>query len=219
MMKSSLISVLKHIGLEGGVNDFIPISSRELGKELEISQQSASKKILELLEDELIIRRLGARRQFIKITDKGLNYLRREYSEYQKLFELADYITIQGIITSGLGEGKYYVTQKGYMQQFKDKLWFEPYQGTLNIKITGPELNKLQLIRSLDGIPINGFEDGGRTFGNGKCFLCDIQGIECAIMQPNRSHYENVIEVISKYYLRDKLKLKDGDVVEIRVAL
>lgn len=218
-MKKSLIPVLKHLGLEGGVNDFIPISSRELAGDLDISQQSASKKILELLDEELIIRRLGAKRQFIKITDKGLNYLRKEYSEYQRLFDLADYITIQGVITSGLGEGKYYVTQKGYMKQFKDKLWFEPYQGTLNIKISGSELNKLQLIRSLDGITITGFEDAGRTFGNGKCFLCDIQGIECAIMQPNRSHYENVIEIISKFYLRDRLKLKDGDVVEIRVAL
>lgn len=218
-MKKSLIPVLKHLGLEGGVNDFIPISSRELAGDLDISQQSASKKILELLDGELIIRRLGAKRQFIKITDKGLNFLRKEYSEYQRLFDLADYITIQGVITSGLGEGKYYVTQKGYMKQFKDKLWFEPYQGTLNIKISGSELNKLQLIRSLDGITITGFEDAGRTFGNGKCFLCDIQGIECAIMQPNRSHYENVIEIISKFYLRDRLKLKDGDVVEIRVAL
>jgi riboflavin kinase len=218
-VKKSLIPVLKHLGLEGGVNDFIPISSRELAGDLDISQQSASKKILELLDEELIIRRLGAKRQFIKITDKGLNYLRKEYSEYQRLFDLADYITIQGVITSGLGEGKYYVTQKGYMKQFKDKLWFEPYQGTLNIKISGSELNKLQLIRSLDGITITGFEDAGRTFGNGKCFLCDIQGIECAIMQPNRSHYENVIEIISKFYLRDRLKLKDGDVVEIRVAL
>jgi riboflavin kinase len=208
-VKKSLIPVLKHLGLEGGVNDFIPISSRELAGDLDISQQSASKKILELLDEELIIRRLGAKRQFIKITDKGLNYLRKEYSEYQRLFDLADYITIQGVITSGLGEGKYYVTQKGYMKQFKDKLWFEPYQGTLNIKISGSELN----------ITITGFEDAGRTFGNGKCFLCDIQGIECAIMQPNRSHYENVIEIISKFYLRDRLKLKDGDVVEIRVAL
>ncbi|WP_455391586.1 DUF120 domain-containing protein [[Eubacterium] cellulosolvens] len=218
-MKKSLIPVLKHIGLEGGVNDYIPISSRELAKDLEISQQSASKKILELLEDDLIIRRLGARRQFIKITNKGMNLLRKEYSEYQKLFELADYITIQGVVTSGLGEGKYYVTQKGYMNQFIDKLWFKPFDGTLNIKITGSELNKLQLIRDLDGIPIDGFTDSGRTFGKGKCFLCDIQGIECAIMQPYRSHYENVIEIISKYYLRDKLKLKDGDVVEVRVAL
>ena len=91
-MKKALIPILKHIGLEGGVNDFIPISSRKLGNNLGISQQSASKKILELLEDDLIIRRLGARTQFIKITDKGLNILRKEYSEYQRLFELADYI-------------------------------------------------------------------------------------------------------------------------------
>jgi len=218
-MKSSLLLVLKRIGLGGGVNEFIPISSRELANELAISQQSASKKILELLDNELIIRRLGARRQFIKITDKGLNLLRKEYSEYQKLFELADYITVQGVVTSGLGEGKYYVTQKGYMDQFKEKLWFQPYEGTLNIKIAGRELNKLQLIHGIEGISISGFEDAGRTFGEGKCFLCDIQGIECAIMLPNRSHYENVIEIISKYFLRDKLKLNDGDVVEIRVAL
>ncbi len=218
-MKNSLISVLKHIGLVGGVHDFTPISSRMLADELGISQQSASKKILELLEDELITRRLGARRQFIKITDKGLNFLRSEYSDYQRLFELADYLTIRGVVTSGLGEGKYYVTQKGYMDQFMDKLWFKPYEGTLNIKISGRDLNKLSLIKNLDGIPIDGFEDHGRTFGKGKCFLCDIQGVECAIMDPNRTHYEKVIEIISKHYLRNKLKLKDGDVVEVRIAL
>jgi riboflavin kinase len=218
-MKKALIPVLKHIGLEGGIHEFIPISSRQLGKDLDISQQSASKKILELLENELINRRVGARTQFIKITDKGLNVLRKEYSDYQRLFELADYITIQGVVTSGLGEGKYYITQKGYMDQFIDKLWFKPYEGTFNIKITGRDLNKFELLRGLEGIPIDGFEAGGRTFGKGQCFLCDIQGVECAIMIPRRSHYENVIEIISKHFLRDRLKVKDGDVVEVRVAL
>ena len=218
-MKYSLIPVLKHLGLEGGIHDFIPLSSRQLGLELGISQQSASKKILELLENELIVRRLGARTQFIKITEKGMNRLRKEYSDYQRLFELADYITIQGVVTSGLGEGKYYITQKGYMDQFIKKLWFKPFSGTLNLKVTGRDLNKFELIKSIEGIPIEGFVDHGRTFGNGKCFLCDIHGVECAIMLPNRSHYENIIEIISKVYLRDKLKLKDGDVVELRVAL
>jgi riboflavin kinase len=218
-MKKALIPVLKHIGLEGGIHEFIPISSRQLGKELDISQQSASKKILELLEFELINRRVGARTQFIKITEKGLNVLRKEYSDYQRLFELADYITIQGVVTSGLGEGKYYVTQKGYMNQFIDKLWFKPYEGTFNIKITGRDLNKFELLKGLEGIPIDGFKAGGRTFGKGQCFLCDIQGVECAIMIPRRSHYENVIEIISKHFLRDRLKVKDGDVVEVRIAL
>jgi riboflavin kinase len=219
MMKRTLIPVLKHLGLEGGINEYIPISSRELAQELKISQQSASKKILELLDDELIVRRLGARRQFIKLTDKGMNLLRREYSEYQRLFELADYITIRGVVSSGLGEGKYYITQKGYMDQFVEKLWFKPYEGTFNLKVSGSELSKMQLLKTLDGIPIKGFKNSGRTFGNGKCFLCEIQGVECAIMQPNRSHYEDVIEIISKYFLRDKLKVNDGDVIEIRVTL
>ena len=75
MMKNSLIPVLKHIGLEGGVNEFIPISSRTLASHLGISQQSASKKILELLDEELIIRRLGARTQFIKVTDMVIPYI------------------------------------------------------------------------------------------------------------------------------------------------
>ena len=38
-------------------------------------------------------------------------------------------------------------------------------------------------------------------------------------MQPNRSHYEDVIEIISQYFLRDKLKVNDGDVIEIRVTI
>ena len=126
-MKRSLLNVLKHIGLEGGINEFISISSRKLADEMNISQQSASKKILELMDYELINRRLGARTQLIKITDKGLNLLRKEYNEYQRLFELADYITIQGVVTSGLGEGKYYVTKGGYMGQFMDKLWLKPF--------------------------------------------------------------------------------------------
>ena len=218
-MKKSLLPVLKHIGLEGGINEFISISSRELANRLGISQQSASNKILELLGKDLINRRLGARTQLIKITNKGINILRKEYNEYQRLFELADYITIQGVVSSGLGEGNYYVTQGGYMNQFMDKLWFKPYEGTLNIKVTGQNQNKFNLLKGFDGIPIEGFQAQGRTFGNGKCFFCDIQGVECAIMLPNRSHYENVIEIISKDFLRDKLNLHDGDVIELRIAL
>ena len=69
-MKKSLLPVLKHIGLEGGINEFISISSRELANRLGISQQSASNKILELLGKDLINRRLGARTQLIKITNR-----------------------------------------------------------------------------------------------------------------------------------------------------
>ena len=218
-MKPVHVTVLKQLGLKGAVNEYTPISSGELAQTLAISQQSASKKILELIDEELIVRQLGARKQLIRITDKGLNILRKEHSDYQRVFELAEHLTIHGTVASGMGDGQYYVTRKGYRVQFKSKLWFVPYKGTLNIKVTGSELSKFQVLKDHEGIPIDSFEDDGRTFGKGKCFLCSLQDQDCAIMIPNRSHYDDVIEVLAKKYLRDAVGLKDGDVVELRITL
>ena len=62
---------LRRIALLGGMDDYIAVSSRELGAALEMSQQSASKRILELLENKYIVRDLGARKQRIKLTEAG----------------------------------------------------------------------------------------------------------------------------------------------------
>ncbi len=218
-MHEKQIATLKHIALMGGVHDYIAISSRELGNVLEISQQSASKKILELLGEGLIERDLGARRQRIKLTDKGFDLLRKEYSDYQRIFEMKDHLVIIGVVSSGLGEGQYYVNQEAYAEQFQKKLWFKPYEGTLNLKISHPELPKVDVLRGSEGIIIKGFEKEGRTFGDVKCFLATIHNMECAVVLPVRSHHTDIIEVICKYHLRRSLGLRDGDQVELVVSL
>ena len=38
-------------------------------------------------------------------------------------------------IVSGMGEGAYYMSLKGYRNQFIEKLGYEPYPGTLNVKL------------------------------------------------------------------------------------
>ena len=105
---------LRKLALLGGLDDYIAVSSRELGDALEMSQQSASKRILELLDQGLIVRDLGARKQRIKITPSGSEALKQEYNEYRRIFELTDHITIHGTVKDGLGEGGYYIGQKGY---------------------------------------------------------------------------------------------------------
>lgn len=219
MVHEKQIATLKHIALMGGVHDYIAISSRELGNVLEISQQSASKKILELLGDGLIERDLGARRQRIKLTDKGFDLLRKEYSDYQRIFEMKDHLVIIGTVTSGLGEGQYYVNQEAYADQFQKKLWFKPFEGTLNLRLADPELPKLDILKKSEGILIKGFEKEGRTFGDVKCFLATIHNMECAVILPVRSHHTDIIEVICKFHLRRSLGLKDGDQVELIVSL
>ena len=218
-MNDKFVGALRQIALMGGIHDYVAISSRELGDMLGMSQQSASKRILELLDEGLIYRDLGARRQRIKLTEKGTDLLRKEYLEYQKIFEMRDHVLIQGAVITGMGEGQYYVTQPGYMEQFTEKLGFEPYDGTLNIRVPPSDQSKLDALRRGGGIVIKGFEKNGRTFGDVRCYPARIQNIDCAIVIPYRSHYNDIMEIVCKYHLRRTLGLKDGDGIEVRVSL
>ena len=218
-MKPYHVETLKAIALVGGSKEYEHLSSRELGKLIGGSQQSAGQRFLELVRDGLVGRDLATRRQRIKLTGKGLDILRKEYADYQRIFEIRETVTIGGAVSSGLGEGAFYMRQKGYKDQFRKKLWFEPYEGTLNLKITGPDLAKLEVLRETPGIEISGFDAAGRTFGGAKCFLATMGHVDCAIILPHRSHHSDVLEVISKHYLRGALGLKDGDTVELIVSL
>jgi riboflavin kinase len=210
---------LRKIALLGGIDDYIAVSSRELGDILEMSQQSASKRILELLELGLIVRDLGARKQRIKLTATGVDELKKEYNEHRRIFELTDHITLHGTVKDGMGEGQYYIDQEGYKVQFEKKLGFKPYPGTLNISVDKEDVGKLDVIKSTAGIPIEGFNYGGRTFGDVIAYKSKIKNIDCAIVVPARSHYVDIIEIICQYHLRRTLSLNTDDRVDVKVNL
>lgn len=218
-MNDKFVGAMRQIALMGGLHDYVAISSRELGELLGMSQQSASKRILELLDEGLIYRDLGARRQRIRLTEKGLELLKKEYVEYQKIFEMRDHVLIRGSVITGMGEGQYYVTQPGYQEQFTEKLGFTPYDGTLNIRVLPSDQSKLDALRGGGGLRISGFEKNGRTFGEVRCFPASIQNLDCAVVIPSRSHYDDIMEIVCKFHLRRTLGLNDGDGIEVRVSL
>src|SRR5438093_1036406 len=49
--------------------------------------------------------------------------------------------------------------------------------------------------------------------------LATVGHVDCAVIMPIRTHHTDVLEVISKHYLRGSLGLKDGDIVELMVSL
>jgi Transcriptional regulator of a riboflavin/FAD biosynthetic operon len=216
---SKFTFALRKIALLGGIEDYVVLSSRELGDALEMSQQSASKRILELLDEKLIARDLGARKQRIKLTQKGIDELKFEYNEYRRIFELNDQITLHGIITEGMGEGGYYICQDEYMAQFEDKLGFKPFEGTLNIVVDKEDVSKLDIIKSAPGEYISGFSKDGRSFGKVVAHKAKIRNIECAIVIPERSHYNDIIEIVCQYHLRRTLSTGNGDRVDIKVKI
>ncbi len=216
-MKGYHNSALKQLALMGALTSFTEITSKRLGEAIGVSQQAASMEILKLAEQRLIERQIGHKGQRLMISENGLEVLKREYLEYKILFEPARKLQIHGTVFSGLGEGKYYISQQKYKQQFQKRLLFQPYEGTLNIRVVPADMPLFERLTFAPGIGILGFTSKGRTFGDVKCFMARINEKDCAVILPVRTHYTDVMEVIAKDHLRSLHKLSDGDAVEIEV--
>ncbi len=210
---------LKALAMKGAMNSYLPLTTTELGELLEVSQQTASNRILKLLDDDLVVRKMGTRSQKLKLTKKGMDTLKKEYADLHTLFSSQNTVKLVGKVAAGLGEGEYYIKQDGYQRQFKTKLGFVPFQGTLNLKVKAEEAEKISLAPEKSFINIDGFKTKGRSFGTVKCLSASISDLDCAIVIPKRSHYSDVIEVLAEFQLRKTLNLKDGDVVELVVHL
>ncbi|HVL87933.1 MAG TPA: DUF120 domain-containing protein [Candidatus Thermoplasmatota archaeon] len=212
------VLMLKALAKLGGVDNYVAISSGELAKQLGMSQQTASRRILDLLHKGLIVRRMGMRRQLLRLSPSGVEILRREAADYKLIFERSTAgFAFRGTLVAGLGEGQYYMSRRGYRDAFQRLLGFEPHPGTLNLRLSGADLDRLQELRAREGLAVPEFTDENRTFGAVKCFSASIQGVPCAVVLPARSHHEGILEVVSPYKLRDKLNLKDGDEVLLAV--
>ncbi len=208
--------ILKVIAQKKGDEKHLRITSGELASLTGMSQQNASRIILEMGNEGIIDRKISGRHQDISITETGLDILYGEFAELSQILGTGKSTSISGIVQSGLGEGRYYVAKKPYLVQFSEKLEMIPYPGTLNVKVDNSDEKTLRHIRARKGILIEGFSSDDRTYGAVKAFRCSIKGVACALIFPYRSIYRDVMEIISHIYLRETLNLKDGDSIEIK---
>jgi riboflavin kinase len=216
------LKALIFLASQNGFTGMVRISTPNLARVLGTSQQSASRILIRLEKEQLIERRNVGRIGYARITSKGYRQLVDLYSDLRLVVERPLDFVIEGKVFSGLGEGAYYVSLPGYRQQFREKLGFDPYPGTLNVRLlTVDVITNRRLLEKLADVRIEGFRNGARTFGGLKAITGTFNDSElCAILFIERSHYgEDVIEVISPVYLRGKYGLRDGDKVRVRVTL
>lgn len=208
----------------GASSRTIKVSTEYLAEKIGSSQQTASRHLISLEKIGWIKRTITPDGCLIKITSLGVSELRKLYSELRLIFE-SEYppsITLEGILFSGLGEGAYYVKKEGYRKQFLEKLGFDPYPGTLNIKLTTDYDNKvLSELETYPAVVLDGFQDESRTFGPVKCYPAVINNrVKGAVIYAMRSHYgSSVLEIVSSVYIRNALKLKDGNKVKVEILI
>ena len=126
---------------------------------------------------------------------------------------------IKGKVVSGTGKGKDFTQLVWARRQFIEKLGFDPYPGTLNLKLESEEdMEEFKMLKRTSSIEIRP-ESGDYCVGD--CFKVLVENkIKGAVVIPRvKSYAPNLLEIISPINLRAALNLRHGDLVKLSVQL
>jgi len=198
------------------------LKQAEVARDTGMSQQSISR-LLRTLEDRgLITRIVKGRGEYVEVTGEGLRMVEEMAGLVLGLLkEEKNIMVLEGVVVSGLGEGRYYISLPYYSGMIQKLLGFKPYPGTLNVRLTGDSVWKRRQLNAYRSLYIPGFRDEKRVYGGAWLFKAKINGYEPAgIVIPERtSHGSEIIELVAPDYLRSVLGLKDGDRVVIEALI
>ncbi len=210
---NSYLAVIMKIAAKTGLFGSFKTSTNKLAREINMSQQSASRILREVEEAGLIERDVSPNGVTVKLTDKSRKLLEQNYAVLRNVFENKKQ-ELKGNIFSGVDEGGYYISLKGYQDQIIEKLGFKPFSGTLNVRVDKQE--RLDFLVDIPSVHIKGFKTKERSFSPLKAYKVKIKDEIVAIVVPERTvHDKSVVEIIAKDKLRDKFNLKEGDEVII----
>ena len=139
-----------------------------------------------------------------------------------------------GVVNSGLGRAHVFMAQQHYQDQFRPILSQTAWPGTLNVKVDGESLQRYRQLRVSAGIEtgvsssqkpikIEGFVRDGVSFGGATAYTATIsrhsKEINCAVLIPDLTRHEDVVEIICSVFLREALEVTDGDEVVVQLPV
>lgn len=125
---------------------------------------------------------------------------------------------LEGELCSGLGEGTTFTRIDWVAREFRDKLGYVPYPGTLNLILSGDAWEQTrERLQQAAGIAIV----PPRGYCAAKCFEVLINDcIEGAAVLPEVADYPpDKLEIVAPIAVRQELKLRDGDRISVRVRI
>lgn len=148
------------------------------------------------------------------------------YGEQRGPFEAMEFsslstkVVLKGRIYKGLGQGAYFTQLDWVREQFKEKLGFDPFPGTLNLRLESEEaIAKLKALKSrLKPIEIVPLES---QFCTGLCLKTVVAGkIEAALVFPQVPDYpQDVLEVVAPINIKESIGLDDGEELALTFTL
>ncbi len=122
---------------------------------------------------------------------------------------------ITGVVFSGGGEAAFFTGLDWVKRQCLEKLGFEPYPGTLNLRISEEDLSAMSRLVTEQGVKLL---PPTSDFCEAVCLRVAIGTIEAAAILPHvDDYYENTVEIIAPVRIKEKLDLTDGDEVIVSI--
>ena len=126
-------------------------------------------------------------------------------------------IVVKGQIVTGIGVGSRFIGMEWVREQILEKLGFDPYLGTLNVRMD--EENSQQyhsLLERKEGLLIEPLDERYRP---GVCYRSRInERVDGAIVVPIVPDYPaDLVEIVAPVNLRERLGLRDGSEVTVEI--
>lgn len=129
-----------------------------------------------------------------------------------------EWIELEGVAQSGLGEGSRLTELDWVSKQFEEKLDIAAWPGTFNLSMQGERWQEVSLqLRRAKGMEIVPPEG----FCRAKCFPVEVDGglIGAVIFPAVPDYPPDKFEIVAGESVRDHLNITDGDKVRIRVRV
>lgn len=119
-------------------------------------------------------------------------------------------LIFEGEVVTGVKQGAVFISR--YEQKIRDACGFNPFPGTLNVKLKEePSLPEHSNF-------ISSWTERGYEYGAVWCYPCTINGLQAALLVPEKAeHGVETVEIISPFCLRTRLGLKNGRKVRIEI--
>jgi len=125
-------------------------------------------------------------------------------------------IKFVGKVDTGQGSGKFFVELPWVIRQLKELFGFNPYFGTLNLRLTPESIKRRVYLTQQNGVLVK----PERGYLSGYLYRAVISGVSCCVVLPDVSNYpEDLLEIIAAKHLRELLSVKDGDILTVIVTL
>lgn len=221
------LAALRTVARAGALDRVFTGAAAELTDRLDLPREAALRTLRRLREAGYLTPDGGGegRGEGVRVTDAGRVLLAREYADYCRLFDSAASLRLAGAVTEGVGAASGFVSLGGYVEQFRERLGYEPFHGTLNVAVDEGSRADGYRLEAREGVRVDGWESDGRTYGGVTCHPVTVETADgrtyepAHVIVPDRTRHDaSELEILAPDRLRDELGLRDGDAVIVHVS-